>query len=301
MRRRKRRHILLGEHLEEVLVAGIAARDRRCSVSRAPRTANGTPAWSRSCAMARTTLRLRSSKAPAQPTQYRTPRASGSGPWASPSTGTARPLAQSSPGAPRLRPRVARRLHVAERRVELLREAAVLQHQVAADLDDGVDVLDEHRAALHAPAAGRALPDRLLGDGVVDERQAQRLGGPLAGQVTGASPTPPLRRRRRRWRHAGLRPPRRAPSRPSTIWSRRPSMKCLGESVLPVMDAGQNSMHRPHSVHDIGSSRWRQVRSLRVLAPKTSSSPAGRLGLEVHLPQRAARARGCGNRRWAPA
>ncbi len=52
-----------------------------------------------------------------------------------------------------------------------------------------------------------------------------------------------------------------------TIWSRSPSMKCLGLSVLPVMLAGQNSMQRPHSVQDRPSSRWRQERSVRALAP----------------------------------
>ena len=55
------------------------------------------------------------------------------------------------------------------------------------------------------------------------------------------------------------------------IWSRMPSIRCLGESVLPVTDAGQNSMHRPHSVQASGSSRWRQVRSFRPLAPNTGS------------------------------
>ncbi len=55
------------------------------------------------------------------------------------------------------------------------------------------------------------------------------------------------------------------------IWSRSPSMRCFGESVLPVTDAGQNSMHRPHSVQASGSRRCRQVRSFRPFAPKTSS------------------------------
>ncbi len=40
-------------------------------VSCEPSTANGTSAWRSSWAMARTTRRLRSSNAPAQPTQYR--------------------------------------------------------------------------------------------------------------------------------------------------------------------------------------------------------------------------------------
>ncbi len=58
----------------------------------------------------------------------------------------------------------------------------------------------------------------------------------------------------------------------ATIWSRRPSIRCFGESVLPVIDAGQNSMHRPHSVQANPSARWRQVRSLRPFAPNTGSS-----------------------------
>ena len=262
--------------------------------------------------MARTTLRLRSSKAPAQPIQKRTRPASaspvgadskivrhGAAPSpcgaardasASPRTETSRPLAQSSRAALRLAPRVAGVLHVAEGGVELLRESALLEHRVAADLDDRVDVLDEHRAALDAPAAGRALPDRLLGDGVVHQRQAERLLGALSGQARAPPPRPP----RRRWLPpstpaAPMRPPP-APSRPPGSGRAGPPSGASGESVLPVTDAGQNSMHRPHSVQASGSRRCRQVRSLRPLAPKTGSgSPSLRLGLEIHLAQRAAR------------
>src|SRR5207253_2000805 len=77
----------------------------------------------------------------------------------------AEPLRPVEAGAPGLAPRIARGLHVAEGDVELLGEAAFLEHEIAADLDDRVHVLDQHRAAFDAPAAGRALPDRLLGDG----------------------------------------------------------------------------------------------------------------------------------------
>ena len=82
----------------------------------------------------------------------------------------------------RLTPGVAGVLHVPEGGAELLREPALLEHRVAANLDDRVNVLDEHRAALDAPAAGRALPDGLLGDRVVHQRQAQRVGGALLRQ-----------------------------------------------------------------------------------------------------------------------
>ena len=177
------------------------------------------------------------------------------------------------PGALRLAPRVAGGLHVAEGGVELLREAALLEDQVAADLDDAVDVLDQHRAALHAPAAGGALPDRLLGDGVVDQRQRQRLDGSLAGQAQRR--VGGLERRPRAPPFAARCAPAAAARAVSaaTIWSRRPSMKCFGDSVLPVIDAGQNSMQRPHSVHDRPSSRWRQVRSLSALGAEHGSSP----------------------------
>ena len=66
-------------------------------------------------------------------------------------------------------------------------------------------------------------------------------------------------------------------------------MRCLGDSVLPVIEAGQNSMQRPHSVQARRSSRWRQVRSFRPFAPKTELLAGLRLGFQVHLPQRAAR------------
>ena len=74
-------------------------------------------------------------------------------------------------------------------------------------------MLDEHRAALDAPAAGRALPDRFFGDGVVDERQAERLERALAGEaergIRGLDPVAvaaarcPLRRCRGRQRGLG--------------------------------------------------------------------------------------------------
>jgi hypothetical protein len=92
-------------------------------------------------------------------------------------------LGPVEPCRARLTPWVAGVLHVAEGRVELLREAALLQHGVAPNLDDRVDMLNQHRAALDAPPTGRALPDRLLGDGVVDERQRQRLLGPVVGEL----------------------------------------------------------------------------------------------------------------------
>ncbi len=129
-----------------------------------------------------------------------------------------------------LAPRVAGGLHVAEGAGQLAREAALLQHEVAADLDDGVDVLDEHRAALDAPAAGRALPDRFFGDGVVDQGQAQGLERTLLRHATGRPP--PQRRHRsiRRWsRSPHPSPPagrRRRPPAPS----RRPRS---GHAALP--------------------------------------------------------------------
>ena len=57
---------------------------------------------------------------------------------------------------------------------QLAREAALLEDEVAAQPDDLVDVLDEHRTGLDARAAGHAVPDRVVRDGVVDDRLGQR-------------------------------------------------------------------------------------------------------------------------------
>ena len=48
----------------------------------------------------------------------------------------------------------------------------------------------------------------------------------------------------------------------------------LGDSDLPVAQAGQASWQRPHSVHEYVSSTCFQVRSFAVPAPKRRSSSA---------------------------
>ena len=82
-----------------------------------------------------------------------------------------RPVEPRRGGLP---PRVALVLHRAERPGQLLREPRVLEDEVAPQPDDLVDVLDEDRAGLDARAAGHAVPDRVVGDGRVDDRGAQR-------------------------------------------------------------------------------------------------------------------------------
>ena len=189
----------------------------------------------------------------------------------------------------RLAPWVAGVLHVPEGGVELLRESALLEHRVAADLDDRVDVLDEHRAALDAPAAGRALPDGLLGDGVVHQRQAQRLGGALLRQperlLRGRGPAvgSPLPRalgrcgrRQRRLRHEDL------VAQPLHQVLRREGLagdRCRAElHASAALGAGQRVEEVPP----------REV--LQALGPEDRLRLALlRLGLEVHQAQRAAR------------
>ena len=73
----------------------------------------------------------------------------------------------------RLAPRVRRLLDVAQHRLGLGREARVDHHELTAEVDDVVDVLDRDRAHLDARAAGDAVPDHLLGHAVAgDRRQA---------------------------------------------------------------------------------------------------------------------------------
>ncbi len=54
----------------------------------------------------------------------------------------------------------------------------------------------------------------------------------------------------------------------------------FGDSSLPVVQAGQTSWQRPHSVHENVSSVCFQVRSATVPAPKriSSSGPSKRSG-----------------------
>ena len=63
---------------------------------------------------------------------------------------------------------------------QLLREARLLEDEVAPQPDDLVDVLDEHRAGLDARAAGHAVPHRVVRDRGVDDRLGQGGRGRLA-------------------------------------------------------------------------------------------------------------------------
>ena len=92
--------------------------------------------------------------------------------------GLEHPHAESlGPGRPvdlRLPPRVRRR---ARRRAASLRlggEAGLDHDEMAAEVDDVVDVLDRDRALVDARAAGDAVPDHLLRDAVADDRRQAR-------------------------------------------------------------------------------------------------------------------------------
>ncbi len=69
----------------------------------------------------------------------------------------------------RLAPRVARPIDVAQHRRRLIGKTRLDHDQVAAEVDDVVDVLDAHRAFAHARAAGHAVPHDVVGDRVGDE------------------------------------------------------------------------------------------------------------------------------------
>ena len=59
----------------------------------------------------------------------------------------------------------------------LRREPRLGHHEVPAEVDDRVDVLDVDGALAHARAAGHAVPDDLVGDGAGHERlQLDRAG-----------------------------------------------------------------------------------------------------------------------------
>ena len=95
----------------------------------------------------------------------------------------ARPVGALGLRAP---PRVRGALDVAQHRLGLGREARLDHHEVAAQVDDVVDVLDRDRAGLDAGAAGHAVPDDLVGDRGGDQRR--ELVG-LAPPASSAGPS----------------------------------------------------------------------------------------------------------------
>ena len=120
-----------------------------------------------------------------------------------PSSGCRGPSAQSPRGRGVDAPRVALRLHRLEGARQLGREARLLLHQVAAHVDDLVDVLDQHRARLFAGAAGRAGPEHVVVDqALADDVLADGRGG-LARRRCAACGRQDLRPRARRDSRAG--------------------------------------------------------------------------------------------------
>jgi hypothetical protein len=123
-------------------------------------------------------------------------------------------------------PGVAGVLDVLEHDAGFLREARLHHRLVAAQVDDGVDVLDVDRALLDAGAAGGARPqhvvvdDRGLAGRVADQRDVDDVAG--LGLVDLPSRNGPL----------------------AYMWSRRSWISILGLSGLPVFQAGHCDWHR---------------------------------------------------------
>src|ERR1051326_1848087 len=95
--------------------------------------------------------------------------------------------------------RIAVSFEVVEQRDQLLRKAALLEHEVAAHLNDERYMLDAHRALLHARAAGGAIPELVLRDHLADKlgrdrhlRQAWLVhrGEVVAGDTRLSEPRP---------------------------------------------------------------------------------------------------------------
>ena len=230
-------------------------------VSRGPSTANGRPAWASSCAIARTTLRLRSSKAPAHPTQYRTPSPDAAAPSsvlselpAPSSTDTPSPFAQSRRelrGWPQGLPAVsilrkATLSSLGKRLSSRTRLRRISTIESTCSINTGQPSTHQPQV-VHCQTASSGMA--LSTSGRLSASAARSFASRSdASDASIPVATPP---RAARCDDAAAESAVSA----ATIWSRRPSMKCLGDSVLPVMDAGQNSMQRPHSVQDSGSSR----------------------------------------------
>ena len=167
------------EHLEDVLVAEAAGRIARAGLLLAEHgEANARGRRDRSPRRAppsgsarRRPPRSRPSRAPRAMSSVPVPRHLGDGRHRN-----GRSLVQSRRARARAAPRVAGRLHVPEGARELRREPALLEDQVAAEPDDLVDVLDQDGAGLDAGAAGHAVPDRVVGDRRVHDRDREGRG-----------------------------------------------------------------------------------------------------------------------------
>ena len=70
----------------------------------------------------------------------------------------------------RLAPRVGGAIDITQHRRGLVGKTRLDHDQVAAQVDDVVDVLDPHRALTDARAARHAIPDHVVGDGGRDQR-----------------------------------------------------------------------------------------------------------------------------------
>ena len=164
--------VLLRERLEQELVAHPPGGVAGAELPRARGSRTRPRLAASSSATARQISRARSSNEPAHPTQYRY---SGAAPF---TTGTSSPSAQSARCDCATPPRVRAALQVAQHGARLGREPRLAHHQGPAEVDDRVDVLDVHRALLHARAARRARPDDVVVD---DARHERQLLGRLAG------------------------------------------------------------------------------------------------------------------------
>ncbi len=91
------------------------------------------------------------------------------------------PVRPVHPGAARVAPRVPGALGLRHRVGQQVGHVAFHQHQIAAHVHDGVHVLDEHRALVHAGPAGGAGPQRFLAHELAGD--GHRAGGRTAGEL----------------------------------------------------------------------------------------------------------------------
>ena len=167
----ERRHVLLGERLEDVLVAhppgGIAG-------TRLPRSENGEvhPRCLEQLRRRRrrrpcTLVEGRRAPDPVEDLGRRIARLEDPHP---------EPFGPVGAIDLRLAPRVAPALDIAKHRSGFGGKARLDHHQLPAQIDDVIHVLDLHRALLDAGAAGDAVPDHLLRNAPTDDRRELPAG-----------------------------------------------------------------------------------------------------------------------------
>src|SRR6516225_9978844 len=226
--------------------------------SAGPSTANLTPATCSSSAIALVAFFARSSSAPAQPTQYRYSTSSGMRPSR---TGTSKSSsvihsARLSSAMPHGLPRRSRLLSIVVASCGKADSTRTWWRRIP--LMWSMCSMSTGHSFTHAP---QFVQDQITSGSITPPASTVPTRGRSASALTASGSLSRASSESAR-RYGAL----------ANAWSRRSRMTCLGDSGLPVTQAGHCDWQRPHSVHVPRSSRPFQVMSSTLPMPNTSTS-----------------------------